>query len=885
MTFAWDGGKGRHDAWHAWVPPLATLLLLGVALVVVHRELAGAGYLHLRTALRALPSLALLHAGLLTACSYLLLTGYDLLALQYVGTTLSRARAVLASMLAYSLSHTLGFALLTGGAVRVRFWSMWGLSTQQIAQAAAFVSATFVVGVLLVCGLSLTLETQAMLGDLGVPVALARTLGVLLLAVAAGYIAWAAMCKGKAIVWRHWRFALPTPRLAAAQVLLALIDWGMAGLVVYVLLPVGHDMPPLAFLGVFVLAQFVAVVSHVPGGLGVFESIMLVALRGTAPPADLLAVLVAYRIVYYFIPFTVGLVTLAAIEVRQHGQRVPELLGTMSAAAATAMGGAARVAVVLQPLLPSVVGLGVFVGGAILLFSGATPAAHGRVSALTAVIPLGLVELSHFAASLAGLGLLVLGAALRRRLDAAWGATVLVLTVGIITSLLKGLDWEEASMLGVVMAALVGSRRAFYRPTALTADFLTPGWMVAVIGVIGASIWLGLFAYRQVDFSDDLWWQFAARGNAPRFLRASAGVIIATLTVGLWRLFRPAIHQPGLPTEEELKQVRSVIQRVPESTPSLALLGDKALVFSDDLEAFVMYGVSGRSWIAMGDPVGEGRRLADAAWHFREEADAQGAWPVFYQVTPRRLPLYIDLGLTLLKLGEEAVVPLEHFTLDGGERKWMRRVLKDADKEGLEFAVVPPAGLPPLLPELRRVSDEWLGGKNTREKGFSLGRFDEKYLSCFPTAVVRQHTAEGASIVAFANIWVGAPGGEVSPDLMRRTAQAPRGTMDLLFVQLLLWGQSHGYRSANLGMTPLAGLVDPELTRPELAPLWARAGTFLYGRGESFYNFQGLRFFKEKFSPVWEPRYLASPGGIALPRVLANVATLIAGGMSGIVHK
>ena len=120
---------------------------------------------------------------------------------------------------------------------------------------------------------------------------------------------------------------------------------------------------------------------------------------------------------------------------------------------------------------------------------------------------------------------------------------------------------------------------------------------------------------------------------------------------------------------------------------------------------------------------------------------------------------------------------------------------------------------------------------------------------------------------------------------MRRTGSAPRGVMDFLFIQLLLWGKAHGYGMANLGMAPLAGLASPTLARPELAPLWSRAGAFVYGRGEQFYNFKGLRAFKSKFSPVWVPRYLASPGGFALPRVLANVTSLISGGVSGIIHK
>ncbi len=104
--------------------------------------------------------------------------------------------------------------------------------------------------------------------------------------------------------------------------------------------------------------------------------------------------------------------------------------------------------------------------------------------------------------------------------------------------------------------------------------------------------------------------------------------------------------------------------------------------------------------------------------------------------------------------------------------------------------------------------------------------------------------------------------------------------MEFLFIELMLWGKEEGYRWFNLGMAPLAGLEN----RPQ-APLWNRLGALLYRHGEHFYNFQGLRDYKEKFDPVWVPRYLASPGGLALPRVLANLATLISGGVKGVIGK
>ncbi len=877
---------GAAPAWRAWAPPLAMLLLIAVALWVMHNELGATAYSTLVTAMGRVPREKILNAGLLTVLAYACLCGYDLVALRFVGNPLAVRKTALSSVLAYALSQTLGFPLLTGGAVRVRFWSMWGLSSSEIAGATAFVSVTFTVGVASVCGLALLFEPTALLTLLHVPEVVARVLGVLLMGGVLAYVGWTMRQRGRVITVARTQIPTPSPLMAVSQVLLALVDWGIAGLVLYVLLPAGHPLTPLSFLGVFALAQFVGVVSHVPGGVGVFESIMMLALRDVAAPAEVLGVLLVYRAVYYLAPFLLGVVTLALLEVSQHRAKLPVLIGTVSTRAGVVLSVSARVAVMLQPLLPTVIGISTFCGGALLLLSGATPAAHGRLRALSAVLPLGLVELSHFAGSMAGVGLMVLGAALRRRLDAAWGTTVALLVVGISASLLKGLDWEEAMLLGIVLVALIASRRAFYRPASLSSDMLTPGWLVSLVGVVGASIWVGVIAYRHLDYSNELWWQFAVRGNAPRFLRASAGAVFAVLGVGMWRLFRPATHEPELPTNEELEQAKVVIERVPESTPSLALLGDKALLFTEAQDAFVMYGVSGRSWIAMGDPVGPETAQADAAWRFREEADAHGAWPVFYQVTPHKLPLYIDLGLTLLKLGEEAIVPMRDFSLDGGARKWMRRAIKESEKGGMSFEIVPASGVPALMADAHRISDEWLGGKTTREKGFSLGRFDEAYLAHFPMAVVRHTPSDAPSrVVAFANLWTGHVGGEVSPDLMRRSTDAPKGVMDYLFVQLLQWSATQGYRAVNLGMTPLAGLMDPALARPDLAPLWARAGTFLYGRGESFYNFQGLRGFKEKFSPMWEPRYLASPGGIALPRVLTNVATLIAGGVGGLVRK
>ena len=177
--------------------------------------------------------------------------------------------------------------------------------------------------------------------------------------------------------------------------------------------------------------------------------------------------------------------------------------------------------------------------------------------------------------------------------------------------------------------------------------------------------------------------------------------------------------------------------------------------------------------------------------------------------------------------------------------------------------------VPGVISDLRSVSDDWLRSKAGAEKGFSMGGFDEDYLKRFPLAIVEQQ----GRVVAFANMWLGADREEMCVDLMRYHHEAPNGVMEALFVHLFEWGKAHGFHWFALGMAPLSGFE-----RSPMAPLWNRLGAFLYRHGEVFYGFQGLRAYKEKFNPEWEPRYLVYPGGLRLPRVLADVSALIAGG-------
>jgi len=298
----------------------------------------------------------------------------------------------------------------------------------------------------------------------------------------------------------------------------------------------------------------------------------------------------------------------------------------------------------------------------------------------------------------------------------------------------------------------------------------------------------------------------------------------------------------------------------------LALLGDKSFLFNEQGTGFVMYARQGRSWIALGDPVGPESERAELVWEFRELVEQYDGWPVFYQVEEECLPIYLDQGLTLLKLGEEARVPLDGFSLDGSTRKGLRQAHHRGQREQLEFAVISGDHVRSLLPELKNISDAWLAEKQVHEKGFSLGFFDETYLSRYPVAVVRQ----ALNVVAFANVLCSANREELSVDLMRHLPGAPASVMEFLFIELMQWGRQQGFQWFNLGMAPLSG-VDDRL----LAPLWNRVVHLAYQFGDRFYSFERLRKYKEKYDPVWSAMYLASPGGTALPHILGDLTTLI----------
>lgn len=535
---------------------------------------------------------------------------------------------------------------------------------------------------------------------------------------------------------------------------------------------------------------------------------------------------------------------------------------------------AARAAGLAFELSPQIFAVLCVAAATVMLASGVTPAFADRLQTVRAFLPPILIDLSHFAASIAGFLLLLLSAGLWRRRRGAWLAALIVLAGGAVFSLLKGLDWEEAAELTALALVLAPCRGAFDRRSRVF-EALSPTWVILVLAAVGGALWLGFFAWRDVAYTDDLWWSLLTDREVSGFLRAAAVLaLLAVIIAGRSLVSAPGARSHGPAGPADVARAIEVLRAGEGATPDawLAALGDKALMFSPSGRAFIAYRVHGRRWIAMGEPAGPAEERLPLLWAFAEMADSYGGAPVFYAVGEGVLADLATLGLAMRKVGEAAIVDTAAFSLEGKARQNLRTAVNRCEREGAVFEILPPGAAAAHAEPLQAVSDAWLAHHRSAEKSFSLGRFDPAYLSLNPVAVVRQ---EGR-IVAFANLSPGA--GQVAVDLMRYVPDAPPGVMDYLFVRAIQWAGDQGYAGFGLGMAPLAGLENRRL-----APVFARVGALVFEEGGALYGFEGLRAWKSKFGPDWRPRFIAAPASTPLPFALLDVALLTSGGWRGML--
>ena len=514
--------------------------------------------------------------------------------------------------------------------------------------------------------------------------------------------------------------------------------------------------------------------------------------------------------------------------------------------------------------------------GIVNLLSAVTPSLPERVEWLSQIFPFEVRARAHLFAAISGFFLLVLAANLLRRKRLAWLLTVGLLGVSIVSNLIKGWDYEESLLSGLLLGQLIAMRSLFTarsdRPSIVQGVrvFIFALLFTLAYGTMGF-FWLAhhystTFRLTQaleqtlaIFFTDDNLGLQATSRFGSFFVNSIYIIGAVTLLYALWMLLRPVlIHNEA--TLDQRQRAKEIVERYGcSSLARFALLDDKSYYFSPSGQSVVAYVPKGRGAIALGDPIGAIEDRSEAIAGFKQFCAFNDWQPAFYQTLPDDLELYQSLNFKTLKIGEEATVDLRSFTLQGKGGKNLRPVLNKFNKLGYCVQFHTPPIADELLQELRAISKEWLEQMSGSEKRFSVGWFEDEYIKSCQVAVVRN---QQGNPIAFANIIPEYHRNEITIDLMRHLSEAERGTMDFLFISMFETFKRQGYDSFNLGLAALSGVGDAALSsRME------RGMHYLYEHLNQFYNFQGLRAYKDKFHPHWESRYLVYPQLAALPEI------------------
>ncbi|MEC3863388.1 lysylphosphatidylglycerol synthase domain-containing protein, partial [Mesobacterium sp. TK19101] len=466
---------------------------------------------------RATPWSTLAIAFGATTAGYVALIGYDWSALRYLGKRVPPRVIAMGGFLGYSFGNTIGISVISGGAVRYRIYSAFGLNAFEVASVSAFVSLAFGLGITAIGLLALAIHPYALDGVVPVSTSVVRlwagagAIGMI------GVLTWLSV-SGKTLRIRNTELSAPSPGILYGQLGFTFVDTAMAALTLYILLPAGAP-DFITFFAVFAAASMAGVASHVPGGVGVFESVIIAAIPAGAPLDQVAAALLLYRIIYYLVPFALALAFVALNEARLAGGLVTRLLGEVPEPMRPVLSSAVTAA-------PALSGVVAFAVGTYLTLMALVPSVRPEDTDPHDLLAAILLEGGAVLSAVLGVLLLILSQGLARRISGAFWLTQAALLLGSLASLLNGVDFEGALLLGGASVVLWPFRKAFYRSAKVTRGVLSPGWLVLVAALAISAAAVFFFMHESTPYSNALWTQFSAADNTARALRAG---LIASL--------------------------------------------------------------------------------------------------------------------------------------------------------------------------------------------------------------------------------------------------------------------------------------------------------------------------------------------------------------------
>ncbi|WP_235993147.1 bifunctional lysylphosphatidylglycerol flippase/synthetase MprF [Heyndrickxia sporothermodurans] len=633
---------------------------------------------------------------------------------------------------------------------------------------------------------------------------------------------------------------------------ISLFEWMSALLFFWVIaLLVNVPISFTQLFPIFVVASTAGIISMIPGGLGSFDFVILMGLEFYHIETEkILLVLLLYRVCYYFIPFIVAIGLFVRYFWKQLDEQYKKIIFVIS-----------------KNMSHWILTILVFFSGIVLLLSASLPGVLDRIKFLREFLSSPLMGFSHQLTIVTGFLLILLSRGIEYRVRWAYYSTLVLLIFASLLCLVKGFDYEEAIYLGFVAVMLVVSKKRFYR-----LNFVVTWGRAAfdLMVILFFTLLYVLIGYNNLPES---------KLKIPRFIRkyviidasdlilsAITGLLIAAIIMLITYFFmRP--RTPGSYQIDENKVMAHLKKYGGTVLSHLVFLHDKKIFWNETGQVMMMYEQYADKLVVLGDPIGKKEEFFHSIEEFHDFADLYGYTPAYYQVTNELIPKLHENGYDFFKLGEEAFVDLQTFSLSGSKMKGLRATKNKFEKEGYTFRLLEPPFSKEDFQALKSISDQWLNGK--REKGFSLGFFDKSYLETAPVAILLD---PDKNIIAFVSIMpVYDNHTTLSIDLMRYIPNVTSGTMDFIFINLFEWAKLKGYKRFNLGMAPLAnvGLSKYSFMGEKLA-------SQIYTHGNFVYHFKGLKKFKEKYASSWEPKYLAYRKKTSLPITMIQIALLIA---------
>ena len=489
-------------------PVLITCIFLG-AVWLLYREISKYSLADIRVSLERISTGKLLASLGLMVVNYAILVGYDWLALVGIGKRLAVSRVTLVSFVGQAVSYNFG-ALLGGSTVRFRFYSAWGFSPMEFVRLVLMLAITFWVGALGLVGAIFIVAPPVIPAELAhfMPTTDMRPLGFILFGIAMSYLV---VCKfvHKPVHVFGKEFAFPPFKIAVAQALVAGADLIAAGACLYVLLP-DVTVSFIEFLPTYLMGMVAVVLSHVPGGAGVLEVVILHLT--TADRQGVLAALLCFRVIYYLLPLLIAAVIFAVYEIRSQTQQASGVLHD-----------AGRW---MRAFSPSIMACAVFAVGTLLCFFVVLPLSSSSAAALAKLEPLGVLEISHMLAALTGVLLLFLAPGLQHRQSMAFRVILVTLACAMVAVLLCSMSWILSLLIGVVFFCVLAIRRRCRRPSSVWKLRINPPWFLGALVIMGCAMSLGLIIHRSDPSDPTLWLAAGYAADSPRLMRTLGAEVL-----------------------------------------------------------------------------------------------------------------------------------------------------------------------------------------------------------------------------------------------------------------------------------------------------------------------------------------------------------------------